>query len=138
MLVDLVIDALIGPMSESARREIKKTLERAAIKAFCAPPIKSGRKGIVDKCDEEIGVLAMTNKTAVTTLAAQMDSSINGLGQKAISEAVSKNSTSFEDLTPKKKNSVLTMPYSFSISPSNYFSKYSSSKSSSDGFLISY
>lgn len=34
MLVDLVIDALIGPMSESARREIKKTLERAAIKAF--------------------------------------------------------------------------------------------------------
>ena len=39
MLVDLVIDALIGPMSESARREIKKTLERAAIKAFCAPPI---------------------------------------------------------------------------------------------------
>jgi len=28
MLVDLVIDALIGPMSESARREIKKTLER--------------------------------------------------------------------------------------------------------------
>ena len=45
----------------------------------------------------------MTNKTAVTTLAAQMDSSINGLGQKAISEAVSKNSTSFEDLNPKKK-----------------------------------
>ena len=103
MLVDLVIDALIGPMSESARREIKKTLERAAIKAFCAPPIKSGRKGIVDKYDEEIGVLAMTNKTAVTTLADQMDSSINGLGQKAISETISKNSTSFEDLTPKKK-----------------------------------
>jgi len=90
MLVDLVIDALIGPMSESARREIKKTLERAAIKTFCAPPIKSGRKGIVDKYDVEIG-------------AAQMDSSINGLGQKAISETISKNSTSFEDLTPKKK-----------------------------------
>lgn len=51
MLVDLVIDALIGPMSESARREIKKTLERAAIKAFCAPPIISGRKDIVDKYD---------------------------------------------------------------------------------------
>ena len=101
MLVDLVIDALIGPMSESARREIKKTLERAAIKAFCAPPIISGRKDIVDKYDEEIGILAMTNKT--TTLAAQMDSSINGLGQKAISEAVSKNSNSFGDLTPKKK-----------------------------------
>jgi hypothetical protein len=32
-----------------------------------------------------------------------MDSSINGLGQKAISETISKNSTSFEDLTPKKK-----------------------------------
>ena len=45
----------------------------------------------------------MTNKTAITTLAAQMDSSINGLGQKAISEAVSKNSNSFEDLNPKKK-----------------------------------
>ena len=45
----------------------------------------------------------MTNKTAVTTLTAQMDSSINGLGQKAISEAVSKNSNSFGDLTPKKK-----------------------------------
>ena len=103
MLVDLVIDALIGPMSESARREIKKTLERAAIKAFCAPPIISGRKDIVDKYDEEIGILAMTNKTAITTLAAQMDSSINDLGQKAISEAVSKNSNSFEDLNPKKK-----------------------------------
>ena len=103
MLVDLVRYALIGPMSESAIREIKKTLERAAIKAFCAPPIISGRKDIVDKYDEEIGNLAMTNKTAVTTLAAQMDSSINGLGQKAISEAVSKNSNSFEDLNPKKK-----------------------------------
>ena len=32
-----------------------------------------------------------------------MDSSINGLGQKAISEVVSKNSNSFEDLNPKKK-----------------------------------
>ena len=103
--MDLVIDALIGPMSESAIREIKKTLERATIKAFCAPPIISGRKDIVDKYDEEIGILAMTNKTAVTTLAAQMDSSINGLGQKAISETISKNSTSFEDLNPiLKKN----------------------------------
>ena len=82
----------------------KKHWKRSSYsKAFCAPPIISGRKDIVDKYDEEIGTLAMTNKTAVTTLAAQMDSSINGLGQKAISEAVSKNSNSFEDLNPKKK-----------------------------------
>ena len=93
----------MAPCQNQPYEKSKKTLERAAIKAFCAPPIISGRKDIVDKYDEEIGNLAMTNKTAVTTLAAQMDSSINGLGQKAISEAVSKNSTSFEDLNPKKK-----------------------------------
>lgn len=93
----------MDPCQNQPDEKLKKTLERAAIKAFCAPPIISGRKDIVDKYDEEIGILAMTNKTAVTTLTAQMDSSINGLGQKAISEAVSKNSNSFEDLTPKKK-----------------------------------
>ena len=78
-------------MSESARREIKKNIRKSSYQSIlCSSYKKSGRKGIVDKYDEEIGVLAMTNKTAVTTLAAQMDSSINGLGQKAISEAVSK------------------------------------------------
>ena len=75
--------------------EKSKTLERAAIKTFCAPPIKSGRKGIVDKYDEPERVLAMTNKTAVTTLAAQMDSLINGLGQKPLARLLVKNSTCF-------------------------------------------
>lgn len=34
MLVDLVIDALIGPMSESARREIKKHWKEQLSKPF--------------------------------------------------------------------------------------------------------
>ena len=45
----------------------------------------------------------MTNKTAVLNLSNQMDSSINGLGKKAISEAISKNSTTFDDLNPEEK-----------------------------------
>ena len=40
-IADVVSDALCSPFTEVARREIKKTLEREAIKAFCAPPIKA-------------------------------------------------------------------------------------------------
>ena len=67
-IADVVSDALCSPFTEVARREIKKTLEREAIKAFCAPPIKASRKDIVEKYDEEIGILAMTNKAAVLNL----------------------------------------------------------------------
>ena len=102
-IADVVSDALCSPFTEVARRQIKKSLEREAIKAFCAPPIKVSRKDIVEKYDEEIGILAMTNKTAVLNLSNQMDSSINGLGQKAISEAISKNSNTFDDLNPEEK-----------------------------------
>lgn len=93
----MISDALISPMADEVRREIKKNLEKAAIKAFCAPPIKSNRKNIEAKYDKEMSSVAMTSKTAITNLSIQMDSSINGLGQKAIHQAIIECNNKFDE-----------------------------------------
>lgn len=97
VIFDMISDALVSPMADEVRREIKKNLEKAAIKAFCAPPIRSNRQNIEAKYDKEISDVAMTSKIAITTLSLQMDSSINGLGQKAIHQTISEHSNKFND-----------------------------------------
>lgn len=96
-ILNLVLAGLGGAaIGEEARKKIRKTLEKSAIKAFCAPPIKTEKEEIIKKFDEEIKTLATTNKTAMTTLSYQMDTAISGLGQKAINSAVEKHITDFD------------------------------------------
>ncbi|MBP2623494.1 hypothetical protein [Streptococcus oricebi] len=94
-VIDTIGDVLQG---KKDLKEIKKDLEKAAIKAFCAPPIKAERKKIEADYDKQISITAATTKTAITTLSYQMNEKIKGKGQTAIDETIDKHSKDFDSI----------------------------------------
>lgn len=94
-IYDTVGSVLTG---ETDFREIRKQLEKEAIKAFCAPPILSDRRSIVSKYDERNTTVAASTKSSVLVLSHQLDTAIEGLGGKAINSALKTHSADFDEI----------------------------------------
>lgn len=94
-----VWDTVSGVMTEKVdMKEVQKKWEKALIKGVHAPLVKSSRRGIVSKYDQQICTAASDGKTSTETIVGQLDISIKGKGRKALESTIKKHKADYDAL----------------------------------------